>query len=204
MLIHVTDEMLKKAATEIEKEDRDSLLQCVQSFEENSEKDYIKLYKDVVDSASGWVAPFLSLLLYSCGVDPLKYMDTVPSMFLRETDIEQFVIPKNIQKIGAHAFSLCKKLKEVSFAGDVTEMQISVFNSCYSLEEITLPQSLVKIPEMAFRRCKNLRQVEVSDKCVFIGELAFYGCSALKEIRIPKDCYVSNSAFPLECKVIRI
>lgn len=119
-------------------------------------------------------------------------------LFVRR-NIETFLIPSTIRKIGVYAFQTCHKLKTVTFSYTKSETFIDSiddhsFSECLSLERIEIPSNIIKrIGKFAFSSCKNLKSVTfVSKSSTFsvlelIDDNAFSGCESLTEIAIPES-----------------
>lgn len=121
--------------------------------------------------------------------------------------ITSITIPASVSSID-YAFSNCKKLANVTFKGNITEIGSNAFNGCTSLKEISLPNSVTKIggnafcrsgltritipalvseiPMSAFSDCKSLAEVTIPEG-VKIIDWAFDGCTSLTEISIPSS-----------------
>ena len=99
-------------------------------------------------------------------------------------DIEEAVIPSNIQKIGDSAFEHCSNLKSISF------QKVDLSSQKFLLEEIG---------NNAFAYCKNLEFVDVIPSSVKrIGRMAFAYCSKLKSVQIDEKSKlekISNDSF---------
>lgn len=83
-----------------------------------------------------YISTILTMMIYDLGIDPLKYMDSVPSFFLARADIDNFVIPEGVKSINSSAFGACENLKT-----------------------ITIPTTVEKIQEQSFEQCENLHKI---------------------------------------------
>ena len=110
-----------------------------------------------------------------------------------------------IRKIGAHSFSWCGSLRQISLKSAV-EVNEEAFYGCENLEsvefgvrleiigqhsfawtlltELKLP-SIITIGNHAFWNCKRLTDIELSGRLQTIGKSAFYNCESLQRIAIP-------------------
>lgn len=181
--------------------------------------EFIKKNKDIINSGDfdklynqKMNFPFVSDLtevLYAAGIDPLKYMTTVPTGFLESYPgpINQIVIPKNIKKIDYQSFRSCIGLKSVIIKDGVQEIYIDAFKYCHNLISVSIPNSItsigasafegcgitaIKIPgsvniieNALFRHCQNLRKVILNEGTAHINDSVFRGCYYLEDINIP-------------------
>lgn len=132
------------------------------------------------------------------GVHPEKFLDNLPSGFLADSKIDEFIIPSNIRKIGSFAFSHCRKLRDIeipssvnligwdAFAGSALERinipntaklgDSGIFLDCSNLSEVTLEDGIAEIPARTFDGCKKLMQVIIPKSVKQIGYQAFANC----------------------------
>ena len=110
-----------------------------------------------------------------------------------------------IRKIGAHSFSWCGSLRQISLKSAV-EVNEEAFYGCENLEsvefgvrleiigqhsfawtlltELKLP-SIITIGNHAFWNCKRLTDIELSERLETIGLYAFGECERLQRIVVP-------------------
>ncbi len=111
-------------------------------------------------------------------------------------------------EVGKKAFSLCTRLRSISFSDNLEIIGEEAFLGCSALSSISLPPSVYEIGEGAFEKTniksfifpteiehipprifmenKGLECVGLSDKTKTLGVLSFAGCTALKSISLPK------------------
>ena len=102
--------------------------------------------------------------------------------------LEEVRIGKHVRRIGDGAFMVCKKLKNVSFAGDeITEICWNAFRGCVSLTRMNLPASVKNIGSDAFTGCVSLGTVTCAedadihaDAFVLCGGVNFSGNSEIE------------------------
>ena len=136
----------------------------------------------------------LTQMFYKVGIDPLKYMNEIPTNFLCDSDITKFIIPKNILKIGENAF-ISSKLESINIPDNVITIGRGAFDGCNNLKNIKFNNNLKAIPDML---CNNtaLEEVILPDSIDMIGIMAFCSCKYLKKIILPKGLqYMSNRVF---------
>ena len=104
------------------------------------------------------------------------------------TDTE-IAIPSSVTTIGAHAFTGCTNLTNVTFGEDsqLTTIGEYAFYGCSSLTSVIFGEDsqLTIIGAYAFSGCYNLTSMDIPDGVTTIGGYAFSGCSSLTSIVIP-------------------
>ena len=90
--------------------------------------------------------------------------------------------PREDAAIGDEAFSLCRKLKEITIPEGVEAIGDSAFYSC-RLERVSLPASLKTIGHHAFLNCFSLREVAIPNGVTSIAYDAFYGTPCKESVR---------------------
>ena len=103
----------------------------------------------------------------------------------KDSGIVNFVVPKNITKLGVGLFQSCDRLKSITFHENITEIGKWCFTGCSSLSgEITLPSKITYVGEQLFQGCTGITKVILGDKITSIDKQAFNGCSSLTELVI--------------------
>ena len=130
----------------------------------------------------------LTEFFYDCGVDPLLYMNSVPSYF-RNNDqiIDKVRIPYGIEYIGNYAFQNCVKLTDVYIPRSVRKIGHRCFLGCGSLKNVIFEEGseLESVGESAFYDCYSLRKVYIPDSVQILSSGAFENCESLQEANIP-------------------
>lgn len=91
------------------------------------------LYSFATDTFSPYIVHHireLTEILYASGINPLHYMNKIPNYYLYESDFKEFIIPDNIEVIGAESFM-----------------------NNFSLQSVEIPDSVKRIGEYAFYGC---------------------------------------------------
>ena len=101
--------------------------------EELNNKDFKTIY-DSIESYN--IVPAFTALLLKNNINPLKYMNEVPSCFANELDIKEFVIPDGIKFIGDNAFARCDILISITIPKSVTYIDNEAFIFNYKLKDI--------------------------------------------------------------------
>ena len=114
---------------------------------------FIKLHKDLIeesnfeelyeqfDNITDYLTDthYLTDIFIEAGIDPLKYMDTVPIAYLYKTDLDlkEINVPDNIKYIYKYAFEEAK-LRKVTIPKTVIKIAKSAFSDNPSLTEINV------------------------------------------------------------------
>ena len=95
--------------------------------------DFNTLYKELpVDYAS-----YFTHLMSSLNIDPLKYLDYIPDLFLAYTTIRAINIPSHIKRIGRAAFLDCSHLEHITIPSSMMIIGDQALYFCTSLNYIT-------------------------------------------------------------------
>ena len=114
---------------------------------------FIKLHKDLIeesnfkelyeqfDNITDYLTDthYLTDIFIEAGIDPLKYMDTVPIAYLYKTDLDlkEINVPDNIKYIYKYAFEEAK-LRKVTIPKTVIKIAKSAFSDNPALTEINV------------------------------------------------------------------
>lgn len=97
-----------------------------------------------------------------------------------------FVIPSNVERIGAWAFCDCKPGGVILPEG-LTSIGKGAFTGCYNLKAVRIPGGVKEIPESCFEQCHKLKTVELTEGLQGIGNYAFEGCVELNNVELPQS-----------------
>lgn len=126
--------------------------------------DLVSLYDKMLEVASSEDYPELTSqmtqVLYAAGIDPLHYLNDIPTFFLTQSDIENLDIPNHIEVIGDYAFSDCLKLTSVKIGKSVNDICEYAFAGCMRLKSIDIPDSVDIIEDTAFEGCISLKEIK--------------------------------------------
>lgn len=116
-----------------------------------AEDNFEELYEEaaIVASYSDFTVGNLTEMLYEAGIDPLKFLDRIPSRFLpseSEYPVDgDLIIPSNVKIVGKGAFFGCSQIWKVVIQEGVTTLEEMCFHDCGNLRELQLPASIKKI-----------------------------------------------------------
>ena len=135
----------------------------------------------------------MTYIFYNAGINPLQYMNFVPSLFARDLDLPnpiidipdhiesihprafertnatKFIAPVNLKNIpklpGNSIFSSCSDLTEADFSKcDLyEEIDMWMFEDCPNLKVIKFPKNLRSIRFAAFAECEGLTSIDLSN-----------------------------------------
>ena len=136
--------------------------------------------------------------LLRAGINPLNYLDAIPSLYLDGSELKHLVVPENIKFASKGSLSFSKlenvefpdncelsdlachnsELRTVRIPNIMNEIPMSCFYNCTELVSVDL-NAVEQIEEEAFAYCEKLSGVFISDDITFISSEAFRGCSNL-------------------------
>lgn len=93
-------------------------------------------------------------------------------------------LPNTCTDIGDMAFQLSKNIEEIVMPDNLESIPFGLFSMCDGLKTLTIHENCRHIEEAAFMLCSNLREINFNQKLETIGYDAFYGCS-LKMLTLP-------------------
>lgn len=139
----------------------------------------------------------LTKLLYDAEIDPLQYLDYIPSGFMSGTfDKQPEVIDlsylPNIKHIEGEAFAYNLDLREIILPPNLETIGATAFLAS-GLKKIVIPKSVIAIGDAAFMDCKYLSEVIIEGK-LSIGSNAFGGDHIMRKFTVhyPYDEIQSN------------
>ena len=109
------------------------------------------------------------------------------------TGCNNTVIPNNVTRIEADAFSDCTGLTAVTIPNSVTSIGRNAFEGCSSLTSIIIPNSVTSIGNYAFDSCSGLTSIIIPNSVTSIENNPFDGCSGLTSIIVESGNSVYDS-----------
>ena len=92
-------------------------------------------------------------------INPLNYMEAVPSHYLYGSNIQHVDIPVGIIVINKYSFAHCRQIKEVTIPEGVVKIGEGAFMNCHALEKLYLPSTLKYIDVGTFQECARLTEI---------------------------------------------
>ena len=104
---------------------------------------------------------------------PAEVQEVGPEAFREVVTLKSITLPNNIQKIGWQAFYGCTKLENVNYTGSMKSangvVESAAFEGCEALTRIILPQSVAEVQEGIFIECPRLKQIILPESVKKIG-----------------------------------
>lgn len=145
--------------------------------ENNFKEVYNKLYMEPTQMIGSFTQ-----LFYKAGINPLQFLNHVPSSFLGMTDTTSFVIPNHITTIGNASFYNCVKLEKIKLPNNLYTIGSKAFAYCSHLKNIKIPAKIEKIENSTFEGCSRLESIYLNKDLKLIDEKVFLYCDNLKNI----------------------
>ena len=171
----------------------DYLCRAVKFIEQHIElidnSDYTQLYKSLSSPFDHSIIPFVTMILYQIGVDPLQHLVTVPSFYLTKVqNVSCVTIPENIKVIEDHACTHAGiQTLNLTHATNLDTIGCNAFTHCYQLTSVMIPDNVRYLNAECFLNCTNLTTVKLPADIRQIGTRAFFGCKNLRTIIYPKN-----------------
>ena len=157
----------------------------------------------------------LAVVCYNIGIDPLTYINYIPTNYFKFISPEEIQIPNHIKRLEEGSLNFCKaidlsntNITEIpTFAMDPNEPLESIKlprnlkvieDEAFSetnLRSIVIPDSVETIKKYAFEKCLQLEKVKLGKHLQTLGNDVFSECSSLKEVIIPHIKNVGNDIF---------
>lgn len=161
-----------------------------------NKQDYQTLYENLrIDNKFGYITP-TTLLLYSSGIDVMKYLTYIPDGFLTGVkyvsgDID---IPDNITSIRSNAFSGCRNIERVTIGSACVFIGNSAFRGCTGLKGVNTMSAhkLNAINDSVFEGCSSLETIIIPDSVTALGNYCFKNCDVLNNVYISKNLQYSS------------
>ena len=126
------------------------------------------------------------------------YLNEAPPWNAFAGEINALSLPEGMTKIGASAFSGCRRLQEARLPASVTVLGRAAFSNCSALTKITLRSGLTEIRQDAFCGCEALVELDVPATVTKIGSGALADCAMLRTVSIRNPKAVLEKLFEEE------
>ncbi|EDR27932.1 hypothetical protein, conserved [Entamoeba dispar SAW760] len=122
-----------------------------------------------------------------------KTLEIINGKNIEKKDINEFIIPSSITKLGKCCFYECSSLKSINIPSSVSEIGYKCFNKCTSVKSINIPSSINKLGYWCFYGCSSVKSINIPSSITSFGWGCFYECGCVEELkknkRIPRDCF---------------
>ena len=115
--------------------------------------------------------------------------------FSANKNITEVVLPDGVEAIGRNAFSQCSKLKEITIPASLKVIEKYSFMGT-GVEIVVLPENITEVGSGAFAFCKNLEKINIPEGITELSEDVFLNCAKLKDVTISNSVkIISQYAF---------
>lgn len=91
-------------------------------------------------------------------LESIKYGKSLRHIYLPNTGITEFTLPKNCSLLYSGAFCGCKKLRKIDISNSL-DLPSCTFSGCSNLIEVTLPNNITTLETGVFEGCRNLKYI---------------------------------------------
>ncbi|EDR24032.1 hypothetical protein, conserved [Entamoeba dispar SAW760] len=114
-----------------------------------------------------------------------------PVLNIFKKNINEFIIPSSITKLGGHCFYRCRSLTSINIPTTISKIGKYCFEYCKSLRRIKIPSSISKLGDGCFYECSSLKSFYIPTTVSKKAANCFDGCSSLRSINIPTPIIMS-------------
>ena len=100
-------------------------------------------------------------------------------------DLEEIVLPPNLEVIDEEAFAGCSFVSRIVLPPSVVEIGAGAFSSCTSLASIVIPDAVTSIGAYCFYNCLSLHDVTLSQRLTELPDYTFHWCWNLDSFTVP-------------------
>ncbi|EDR29443.1 hypothetical protein EDI_014330 [Entamoeba dispar SAW760] len=116
-----------------------------------------------------------------------KNIQIINGKNIKKKDINEFIIPSSITKLGEYCFSGCSTLTSITIPSSISEIGDSCFDECITLKSINVPSSISEIGNWCFYECTSLTSIIIPTSISELGYDCFKGCYSLTSINLPSS-----------------
>lgn len=128
-------------------------------------------------------------------------LEEIPlSCFLGCKKLRTVCLPKQLERIAAQAFWECESLTAITLPNGLESIGDNAFICC-ALDSIDIPQSVQRIGDHAFRGNEHLKTIRIVNPETKIGKGVFAGCSNLTHAILPESMRGKDLGLPPDCKI---
>jgi len=104
-----------------------------------------------------------------------ELLEKIGNAAFQNCGLKTVSIPKSVYWIGKSAFSGCNEINNIIIPDNIDKIPESTFADCIGLKKVSLHENLCEIGDKAFFGCENLDFIIIPDSVVSIGDDAFTG-----------------------------
>ena len=120
-------------------------------------------------------------MLFTAQVDFLPYMTFLPEGCFEMSEMSEYNIPQNIQRICFRCFN-GSDLQQVIIPSNVYEIEEEALEACDFLSTVQIKEGCKHIGDSCFAYCGELTTVVLPSSLQSFGVAVFYGCFDLETI----------------------
>lgn len=113
-----------------------------------------------------------------------------------ETGLTSVILPPDVT-LSPSVFSNCEQLEEVVLPANLELLPQSIFLGCTKLNRLTIPASVTEIGSFALSSCSSLKSLIIGPNVEKYGQDIFKGCSSLAKVGCPNKWYVKVDSNPI-------
>ncbi|EDR26617.1 hypothetical protein, conserved [Entamoeba dispar SAW760] len=110
-------------------------------------------------------------------------LQTINGKNIEKKDINKFIIPSSITKLGYRCFNGCISLTSINIPSSINEIEDECFDECSSLISINIPSSITKLGDWCFNACSSLTSINIPSSIKSFGDGCFYKCGCEDELK---------------------
>ncbi|EDR24381.1 hypothetical protein EDI_027280 [Entamoeba dispar SAW760] len=130
-------------------------------------------------------------------IDNLQFISE-DRIFMNEPVLVSVQIPENLQIINGKNIEK-KDINKFIIPSSITKLGNACFNGCSSLKSINIPSSISKIGHGCFDRCSSLTSFNIPSSITSFGRGCFEECGCedelMKNKTIPSYCFESDESW---------
>ena len=130
------------------------------------------------------------------------YLEEIGAEALRGVYLRDLTLPAGLQTVGSHAFSE-SFLSTAALPDGVVALGSAAFSACVNMVELHLPEGIPELSAGLFENCIRLERVYIPSTASAIRMYAFRGCRAMKSILIPETVDEIDAFAFSECTGLR-
>lgn len=97
-------------------------------------------------------------------------------------NMEEIILPQDLDSIGAYAFSGCLSLGSLNLPEHLKEIQVGAFSSCKQFERMMIPTGIDSLPVDVLLNCESLKTLILPSALKNFSYTNLNGCSAIDSI----------------------
>ncbi len=99
-------------------------------------------------------------------------------------NMEEIILPQNLDSIGAYAFDGCSNLGSLNLPEDLKEIQVGAFSSCQQFERMLVPLNVDSLPHDVFKGNGYLKTLILPSKLKYFEYTNLNSCGNIDSIWI--------------------